>query len=1306
MGLRQRVQLLVRILRAGDGHRDGRRLAARRGLDGRGAGLRAGGDHARAHHVRDRAVRARPRDLPVRRVVGPDRRGQLHGRARLQAQLPAAHAVTRDRDGRDRDGGLALDRGQGRGGAVPLHDAAVVVQARLAGSRILLAAAVVEDHLRALGEAVRDHVLVQVGLLAAVGRARGGHLHARPGRVVRRGRAVARVHVRVDLAPARGLGGVDGVVLHRIRRKLARHRNRDRRGLGPGLRGDRGLAGLPRGDHALRADGRHVLVGRAPAHGRALRIGRGGQLLRGHALGQVHAVIRLINLNGLGLDNRTRTTDVGHLHREHIVVGLLIGVIHLRSGVRQVGVVIHRQIVRQGIHGGQTEGGRQFDADATRSDALSGGAKLLQRNGDLIMIVHVSGIVALLIEVDPLGIVLVVSLHIADHTTVAFAPAAVDADDILAQNAVAVAELDAGLLGVGLGIGCRTIRGVGVQAGLIALVDPRAVGTVGGNGHHIVKLLLATPGDVGRPQGTAGLQTTVVADTGAVILGVDGNVERQVLGLPQVALAQRVVVASVDDILHVGHFPHEVQVVVIIGAVQRVQIDRNLIHGIRTVHARIVVGGTLRNQHGTIPIGNACVLASSEVNGLLHAVADFVGAVLRGEVLRRHLHFVHGHLVGQRGTLLDVLDRLGSGARHGDCGGLAHGQAAANGDDVSILECAGLAFGRRVLQVASVHGMQSHLHAVSGEVDGCRFGGNVRQDLALDVEDADRIGFGGAGFDLAVLDYELAAIDLIRIGSVVKVGGHASEILLTAHVGDGHTIVRLLILGETLDHEAGLVSTVLQILALAIHGVAEVVDRHNGRVLPHVVAGVTQFGFLGELRPDIAVGILTARFLRTVEIQRCSSLAGADNRPTHHELVVGQLGGNALLHAIGTGLFLVGVVIVGFDPCHKLVLVGTAGADALHHLGAEVAGAYGSADGAAIRGGGVAAAIGGFVAEHIGVGLVVKAGIALQDLAVLELGTVVQNGVPIVRLLVVEDFARQLDVLGRIVTETVNTIGNGGLQEALHAVGHGLVLCVQIPQAEQVALRDLITVGVILDLTVGTITAGALVEVVGVLPVGVDGEPVGGEVVGHHVHDDAHAVFVGGGGHFFQIILRANHEVADGGVRRLIDVVPVLVELLAVGRNELNLAHRLGLHGGVASLGDGFHVRRDVLERPHPRVQDGAVLHVLGQAILLTGRFERRISDGVLVAVTIGGKCGGCHTHTAEQRGDRHRSRRYFLPGFGRTSLAGRAPALCTGHQLRLIVVRRLFSGECVRHTRERMSAESHLTLPASLHLRYDNVCH
>ena len=92
----------------------------------------------------------------------------------------------------------------------------------------------------------------------------------------------------------------------------------------------------------------------------------------------------------------------------------------------------HCQIVRQGIHGGQTEGGCQLDADTVRGNAVSGGADLFQRDGDLVVIIHLSGIVALLVEVDPLGLVLVLGLHIADETTVVFTPATVDADDILA----------------------------------------------------------------------------------------------------------------------------------------------------------------------------------------------------------------------------------------------------------------------------------------------------------------------------------------------------------------------------------------------------------------------------------------------------------------------------------------------------------------------------------------------------------------------------------------------------------------------------------------------------------------------------------------------------------------------------------------------------------------------------------------------------------------------------------------------------------------------------------------------------------
>ena len=256
------------------------------------------------------------------------------------------------------------------------------------------------------------------------------------------------------------------------------------------------------------------------------------------------------------------------------------------------------------------------------------------------------------------------------------------------------------------------------------------------------------------------------------------------------------------------------------------------------------------------------------------------------------------------------------------------------------------------------------------------------------------------------------------------------------------------------------------------------------------------------------------------------------------------------------------------------------------------------------------------------------------------------------------------------------------------------------------ALRHLVTVGIIVDFTVGAVAAGTLVEVLLVLPIGVDGVPIGGEVVGDHIHDHTHTILMGGGGHFLQVSFSTDHEVADGGVRRLVHVVPVLGELLAVGGDFLDLAHRLGLHGSVARRGNLRHVLRDGLERPHPCVQDGAVLHVLGQTVLVTGRLERRISDGVLIAVTIGGKCGGCHTHTAEQCGDRHCSRCDLLPGLDGACFTGRASALRTSHQLRLILMRRLFSGECVRHTRERMSAKSHLTLPASLHLRYDNVCH
>ena len=335
-----------------------------------------------------------------------------------------------------------------------------------------------------------------------------------------------------------------------------------------------------------------------------------------------------------------------------------------------------------------------------------------------------------------------------------------------------------------------------------------------------------------------------------------------------------------------------------------------------------------------------------------------------------------------------------------------------------------------------------------------------------------------------------------------------------------------------------------------------------------------------------------------------------------------------------------------FDPGDQLILARATGIDVLHHLRGQVLRLDGRTDRATVVGGGVAAAIGGVVFEQVGVCLVIKAGVALQHFAVLELRAILQNGVPVVGGLVVELLGRQLHVLGGVEAEAVDAIGDGGLQEGLHTVGHGLVLRIQIPQTEQVALRDVTTGAVIDVVAVGTIAVGAGMEIVLVLPIGIDGAPVGGEMVGHHVDDHTHTVLVGGVGHLFEIVFSADHKVADAGVRRLVHVIPVLVELLAIGRNILDLAHRLGLHGSVAGLGDGFHVRRDVLERPHPCVQDGAVLHMLGQTVLLTGRFECGVLHSVRIAVSVGGSgSGGGHKpHTAERRGKRNRTCRQLLP--------------------------------------------------------------
>lgn len=304
------------------------------------------------------------------------------------------------------------------------------------------------------------------------------------------------------------------------------------------------------------------------------------------------------------------------------------------------------------------------------------------------MEVHRARVVALLVEVDPVGVR--AGLHIAGNTAVVGTVCAVDAADLRAQNALAVVELDAGLLGFGLGVGRRAVLRVGVQAVAAAAVHPRAVRTVGGDGDHLVQLLL--PGDAGIPQRAAGGQLCALADARARIAGIERQEERHVHVVEHRALAQRVVVVRGNHVLHVRHFPHQVDVLVIVCAVQRVQINRHRIHGVQVVDARIVVRGALCDDHRAVPVGEIAV----NLDGFLCGVR--LRLVLAGKVLCLHLR------LRVRVRVLEFFARLLIGGGHGHL--LTNADEAADLDGVAVLEGAGLALGGGVLRVLHVLGVQ------------------------------------------------------------------------------------------------------------------------------------------------------------------------------------------------------------------------------------------------------------------------------------------------------------------------------------------------------------------------------------------------------------------------------------------------------------------------------------------------------------------------------------------------------------------------------------------------------------------------
>ena len=194
---------------------------------------------------------------------------------------------------------------------------------------------------------------------------------------------------------------------------------------------------------------------------------------------------------------------------------------------------------------------------------------------------------------------------------------------------------------------------------------------------------------------------------------------------------------------------------------------------------------------------------------------------------------------------------------------------------------------------------------------------------------------------------------------------------------------------------------------------------------------------------------------------------------------------------------------MGFNPgrqvrCGDVVVV--PGAEV---AGIEVLRVQGATQRAAVCGCGDAAAALVGVGEQLRI-VGVAGDAVVQHLAILVLRAVGKDLGPVRGVVVLP---RQLDMLGGIIAEAVHAIIDQLLEVGGHHVADGgIAVGVDIVQADQLAVGDLVTV-----VPVGNVAVIAVVMVIiVVLPAGGDGVVIGGHVVGHDVHDDTHAVLVRG----------------------------------------------------------------------------------------------------------------------------------------------------------------------------------------------------
>ena len=273
----------------------------------------------------------------------------------------------------------------------------------------------------------------------------------------------------------------------------------------------------------------------------------------------------------------------------------------------------------------------------------------------------------------------------------------------------------------------------------------------------------------------------------------------------------------------------------------------------------------------------------------------------------------------------------------------------------------------------------------------------------------------------------------------------------------------------------------------------------------------------------------------------------------------------------------------------------------------------------------VAVALGGDLHQ---LGVVGSSVGAEKDLAVLELRVVIEHDRPEVagiRSVVVG----QLDMLHRVKAEAVDAVGEHPADIVDEELLHLGVLGVEVPQSRQVTLRDLLAVGPVLDLE--DLVEGGIAR--DILDIRGDRGIIGGAVVGDDVGDDLHAVLVRLFDHLDELLLGAEHVVADGVVDRLILIPPVAVVIVGAfqrgffGLRLLEFVDRRGLNGLEACGGDLRDVLLDGVEAPAPTMQDRAVLHLFGKTVGI-----RRSGFPGLCGVDSGGEGDGAECHHGGKR--------------------------------------------------------------------------